>query len=94
MEERSDDEGEHEEIFTLGRMNTRSQTRVSRYFTHAEVKADIEEARALIEVSEGPWYNIDASDDDKEPVYDTTEDEDEEFDIEVGGDEDIEDKNV
>ena len=42
VEESSDDKGEHEEIFTLGRMNTRSQTRVSRYFTHAEVEAEVE----------------------------------------------------
>ena len=45
----SDDEGEDEEIFILGRMNTRSQTRVSRYYTHAEITADIEEARVAVE---------------------------------------------
>jgi hypothetical protein len=43
VEESSDDNDEHEEVFTLGRMSTRSQTRVSRYFTHVEVEADIEE---------------------------------------------------
>jgi hypothetical protein len=58
VEESSDDNDKHEEVFTLGRMSTRSQTRVSRYFTHVEVEADIEEARALEEFEEGPWHNI------------------------------------
>jgi hypothetical protein len=85
MEESSDEDGEHEEIFTLGRMNTRSQTRVSRYFTHTEVEADIEEARALVELQEGPSN-------DEEPTYDTTDDE--EFDENAGGDEDTADENM
>lgn len=84
--ESSDDEGEHEEIFTLRRMNTRSQTRVSRYFTHIEVEADVEEARALEEIQEGP------SDDNEEPEYDATDDE--EFDEDIGGDEDAADENM
>lgn len=47
VEESTEDEEEHEEVFTLGRMNTRSQTRVSRYFTAAEVEANeaIQEAK-------------------------------------------------
>ena len=91
VEESSDDNDEHEEVFTLGRMSTRSQTRVSRYFTHVEIEADIEEARALEELEEGPWHNIDPSDD-EEPVYDETDDE--EFNEDAGGDEDVADENM
>jgi hypothetical protein len=36
IEESLDDE-EHEEVFTLGRMGTRSQTRINRYYTIDEV---------------------------------------------------------
>jgi hypothetical protein len=49
VEESSDNNGEHKEVFTLGRISTRSQTKVSRYFTYTEVEADITEARALKE---------------------------------------------
>ena len=52
MEESTNDEEEHEEVFILGRMNTRSQTRVNRYYTHAEVKADIAAARVNTEFIE------------------------------------------
>jgi hypothetical protein len=38
-QETKDDE-EHEEVFTLGRMNTRSQTRVSWYFASEEIEHD------------------------------------------------------
>jgi hypothetical protein len=72
VEECSDDEVEHEEVFTLGRMNTRSQTRVSQYYTHAEIEADIEEARANTVVVEDPRHEIDSSEDDEELVFDAT----------------------
>jgi hypothetical protein len=39
-EENTEDEEEHEEVFTLGRMNTRLQIRVNWYFTAAEVEAE------------------------------------------------------
>jgi hypothetical protein len=40
-----DDEEEHEEVFTLKRMGTRSQTRVNRYYTaeEAEEGLDVDE---------------------------------------------------
>jgi len=50
-EESTDDQEEHEEVFTLGRMNTRSQTRVSWYFTAKEVEE--EEAIQAIEIGKG-----------------------------------------
>ena len=50
VKESSDNDNLHKEVFTLGRINTRSQTRVSRYFTHAKVEADLEEARANKEI--------------------------------------------
>jgi hypothetical protein len=46
-EESSSDDDEHEEVFTLGRMNTRSQTQVNRYYTQEEV--DLESQLAEIQ---------------------------------------------
>jgi hypothetical protein len=88
VEESSDDDGEHEEVFTLGRMSTRSQTKVSRYFTHAEVEADIAEARAL---EEDTWVEIDPLDD-EEPIYDETNNDD--FNEGGSGEEDAADINI
>ena len=92
VEESSDDKEEYEEVFTLGRMNTRLQTRVSRYYTHAEVQADIEEVRAEKEFVDRHWYELISSGDNEESQFDTSEDE--EFDIVVEGDEDIADENM
>jgi DDE superfamily endonuclease len=92
VEETTDDEEEHEEVFTLGRMNTRSQTRVNRYYTHAEVEADITAARVDTEFIEEQWYELDSSNDGEDPIFDTSEDG--EFDEQVGGDEDIVDENM
>jgi hypothetical protein len=72
VEESSDDDREHKEVFTLGQISTRSQTKVSRYFTHTEVEADIVEARAL---KEDTWVEIDPLDN-KEPIYDKTNNDD------------------
>ena len=47
IEEESEDEHEHEEVFTLGRMNTWSQTQVSRYFTAAEAEEAVETTELL-----------------------------------------------
>jgi predicted nucleotidyltransferase len=52
VEESSNNEGEYKEVFTLSRMNTRSQTRVNRYYTHIEVKVDIKEAKVDIEFAD------------------------------------------
>ena len=59
MEESLDDD-EHEEVFTLGRMGTRSQTRINRYYT-----AD--------EVEEGSDIDVDTDDD--PPEFDPSDDE-------------------
>ncbi|KAH6662349.1 hypothetical protein B0J14DRAFT_571029 [Halenospora varia] len=66
VEESSEDKGEYEE------------TKVSRYFTRAEVEAEPKEARAL---KEEMWPKIDPSDK-EEPLFDTTDDE---FDETLGG---------
>jgi hypothetical protein len=92
VEESTDDEEEHEEVFTLGRMNTRSQTRVSRYYTHAEVEADIVVARVNTEFIEEQWHELNSSNEGEDPVFDTSEDE--EFDEQVGGDADVADENM
>jgi hypothetical protein len=52
IEETTNNEEEHKEVFTLSRMNTRSQTRINRYYTHTEVKADITVARVNTEFIE------------------------------------------
>ncbi len=97
-EESSGNDEEHEEIFTLGRMNTRSQTRVSRYFTHAEVEADKEAVRVQEEKEAGLWVNTDGdeSDIDDEPEFDPSDidDDDEDFDEGRQGDDDIADENM
>jgi hypothetical protein len=85
-EESSSNNKEHEEVFTLGRMSTRSQTRVSQYFTHAEVEADIEAVRVQEEQEESDI-------DDEEPEFNPSND-DEDFDEGRQGDEDIANENM
>jgi hypothetical protein len=80
-------------------MNTRSQTRVNRYYTQEEV--DLESQLAEIQRVEeerlkGPWHHINSSesggdgDDDMEPEYDDNN----EFDDGVQGDQDVVDENI
>jgi hypothetical protein len=97
----SNDNDEHEEVFTLGRMNTRSQTRVNRYYTQEEVNIEsqlAETQRVEEERLEGPWHHIDSSEsgsndvDDMEPKYD--DDDDDEFDNSVQGDQDVADESI
>jgi hypothetical protein len=79
--ESSDEEEEHEEVFTLGRMGTRSQTQVNRYY-------------AAEEAEEGP--DVDGSShvdiDDEPPEFDPSDDE--EYSESVDGDSDIMDENM
>jgi hypothetical protein len=97
-ESSSDDDDEHEEVFTLGQMNTRSQTQVNQYYTQEEI--DLESQLAEIQRVEeerlkSPSHHIDSSesggnsDDDMEPEYD-----DEEFNDDVQGDQDVADENM
>jgi hypothetical protein len=88
--EDSEDEEEHEEVFTLGRMNTRSQTRVSRYFTAEEIEQDEETIRITEESAAEPY---DEEDDDVEPEYDLSSDDDD-FDQALHGDLDAADENM
>jgi hypothetical protein len=74
---------EHEEVFTLGQMNTRSQTRVSQYLTNIEIKGEIN--------SNNNNGNGDNSDDDSETGFDLSDDD---FNQEVDGDLDIADENI
>ena len=71
--------------------------RVSRYFTHAEVEADIEAVRAQEEQEEkeaSPWVYSNESDiDDEEHEFDPSND-DEDFDEGRQEDEDIADENM
>jgi hypothetical protein len=77
IEEDTEDEEEHEEVFTLGRMNTQSQTRVSRYFTAAEAQ----EATEPLDVIEGDDVDMEV---DIEPEFDADDDDD--FDQDRDGD--------
>ena len=92
VEESTNNEEEYEEVFTLGRMNTRSQTRVNRYYTYAEVEADIVAARVDIEFIEEQWYELNSLNEGEDPIFDTSDDG--EFDEQVEGDEDIVDENM
>jgi hypothetical protein len=95
-EESTNDDKEHEEVFTLGRMNTQSQTRVSWYFTAKEVEA--EEAIQVDIIGKGIKVDIaeakGESDDDIEPEYDPSEDDDDDFDQDLDGDQDVADENM
>jgi hypothetical protein len=90
-EESGSNNEQHEEVFTLGRMNTRSQTRVSRYFTNAEVEADTEEQEEK-EAGGRIYIDSDESDIDEEPEFDPSDDED--FNEGRQGDEDVADENM
>jgi hypothetical protein len=78
VEEGNEDEEEPEEVFTLGRMNTRSQTQVSQYFTAEEIEQDEETIRVYID-------STDDDEDDVEPEYDPSSDDDD-FDQALHGD--------
>ena len=96
VEEDNEDEEEPEEVFTLGRMNTRSQTRVSRYFTAEEIEQEEETIRVAEERATGLWVHIDSTDDDDddvEPEYDPSSDDDD-FDQALHGDQDVADENM
>jgi hypothetical protein len=79
VEESSDDEEEHKEVFTLKRIGTRSQTRVNRYYT-------VEEAE------EGLDGSSDIDIDDEPLEFDPLDDE--EYKESVDGDLDIMDENM
>jgi hypothetical protein len=79
-EDEEDEDEEDEEVFTLGRMNTRSQTRVNRYYTAEEVES------LDIDVD-----NTDEEVDDEPPNYDPSDDE---FDDTLKGDQDAADENM
>jgi hypothetical protein len=95
--ELTDDE-EHEEVFTLGRMGTRSQTRVSQYFTNME----IEEETDTIRVEKGRQIknhfdsdDTDSEDDEgSETGFDPSDDDDNDFNQEIDGDLDMADENM
>ena len=92
------DKEEHKEVFTLGRMNTQSQTRVSRYFTAEEIEQDEETIRIAEESAAEPCVYIDGTDDDDEdddiePEYDPSSDDDD-FDQVLHGDLDAADENM
>ena len=54
--ESSDDEEEHEEVFTLRRMGTRSQTRVNRYYAaeEAEEEPDVDGITPMLILTMNP----------------------------------------
>jgi hypothetical protein len=81
-----DDEG-HDEVYTLGGINTRSQTRVNCYFTEKEV---------ALEASLGQIEEELDSDDNEEPEYDPDEvdNKDGEFDDDIQGDQDVGDEDM
>jgi hypothetical protein len=98
-EESSSNNNEHKEVFTLGQMNTRSQTQVNQYYTQDEVDLEAQLAeitRVEEERLQGPRHEVDSSesdrdsDDDIEPEYNK----DDKSDDVVQGDQDVADKNM
>ena len=73
-------------------MNTRLQTRISRYYIYTEIQADIEKVKAEKEFVNGYWYKLISSSNDEESQFNTSEDE--EFDVIVEGDKDIINENM
>jgi hypothetical protein len=80
----ANDKEEHKEVFTLGRMGTRSQTQVSQYFTNMEIK---EENRICINSNDG--------EDDKgsETGFDPS-DNDDDFNQEIDSDLNVANENM
>jgi hypothetical protein len=78
----TEDEEEHVEVQTLGRMSTRSRLQVNGYFTAMEA---IEEADVMEE-------NDVLVEDDSEPHFDTSDDDD--FGQEIDGDQHVADENM
>jgi hypothetical protein len=79
--ESSDEEEEHEEVFTLRRMGTRSQTRVNRYY-------------AAEEAEEGPDVDGSSHVDIDHELLEFDPSNDEEYNELVDGDLDIIDENM
>ena len=78
------DDEEHEEVFTLGRMGTRSQTRVNQYFTNMEIEEEnrIDSDGDDGEDDEGSEAGFDPSDDGND------------FNQEIDGDLNMADENM
>lgn len=79
------EEQEHEEVFTLGRMGTRPQTRVSQYFINTE----IEEENCIRIDSDDNGEDDEGS----EARFDPSDDDDD-FNQEVDGDLNMADENM
>jgi hypothetical protein len=71
-------------VQTLGQMSTRSHTQVNKYFTAAEVIEGIVDIEAELGVE----------DNDSKPCFDTSDEEDDEFNNAIDGDVDQDDENM
>ena len=83
-----DDDG-HEEVLTLGRMHTRSQARVNRYYTAAE-NEEVEDDGGNCNDN---GLNI-SSDVDSDQSFDSDSERDEDFNEAIDGDIDQRDENI
>jgi Asp-tRNA(Asn)/Glu-tRNA(Gln) amidotransferase C subunit len=95
----SEDEDEYEEVQTLGRMSTRSHKQVKKFFTAAEA------IEGIVEVVEGVEQGVEEIEEDiegstivdgdgSEPCFDTSDEEDAEFNDTIDGDIDQDDENI
>jgi hypothetical protein len=95
-ESNEDDEDKHE-VFTLGCMNTRSQTQVNRYYTSEELASPDNNTETIEVVGLGHYTNntcdTDEEVDNEPPDYDPS-DGDDEFDDAIEGDQDAADENM
>jgi len=84
-----EDEDGHEEVLTLGRMHTRSQARVNRYYTAAENK-EVEDDRGNCNDN---GLTI-SSDVDSDQSFDSDSEGDEDFNKAIDGDIDQRDEDI
>src|SRR5271163_2822904 len=91
------DDEEHEEVFTLGRMGTRSQTRVNQYFTNMEIeeenRIDSDGDDSDGEDGEDSEDGEDGEDDEGSEAGFDPSDDDDDFNQEIDGDLNMADEN-
>ena len=83
----------HEEVFTLGQMNTQLQTQVNQYYTAAEIEVDKGPNIDLTKEKTIIAIESDEEVDNEVPEFDKSED-DEDFNEIEDGDEDKGDENM
>jgi hypothetical protein len=88
-----EDEDEHKEVQTLSHISTQSHKQINRFFTATEVAEEVAEVREEIEQGMEEMEE-DIEGDNSEPNFDTSNEEDIEFNNTVNRDVDKDDENM